>query len=128
MTDSVLYNNELDKEKKRGPIKGIESRILAPKTTNREKYMEYTEYMLLNMHALFQFYNDNRAEGRFLLYPGCQRAKEKMANMLLNGDTKYNNKRRKHIKKNHKRRKKLKVAPEKKAKAILKQSKGEKGK
>jgi hypothetical protein len=69
--------------------------------------------MLLNLNILFNFYGSQRAEGSFRLYQGRQRAKEKMVNMILNGDPKYNKKRRRHTNKNRRRWKDSKAKREK---------------
>ncbi|KAL4215160.1 hypothetical protein AB4K20DRAFT_1941871 [Rhizopus microsporus] len=62
---------------------------------------------MANIQKILDFYGYETAEGRCRCYQEVQRAREEMANILINGGKKYNKDRRKNYK-NHRRKKKEK--------------------
>ncbi|ORE10928.1 hypothetical protein BCV72DRAFT_330684 [Rhizopus microsporus var. microsporus] len=89
--------------------KKIETNILSPKTPQCAAYFVYIEYILTHVGALSAFYDYKIAKARFYLYQDRQRAAEEMVNMLVNGGTKYNKKKRKKRNREKKRSKKQKL-------------------
>ena len=67
----------------------------------------YMTYIMANIQKILDFYGYETAEGRCRCYQEVQRAREEMANILINGGKKYNKDRRKNYK-NHRRKKKEK--------------------
>ncbi|KAH8552432.1 hypothetical protein BGW37DRAFT_424235 [Umbelopsis sp. PMI_123] len=85
MTGSSERNEKLKKEKREAGLIEIEIKIPTAKIANIHQYLQYIEYVLEHMTELLSFYNPSRAEGRFRNYQGVQRAREEMANVLLDG-------------------------------------------
>lgn len=98
------------------------------KTASISKYFDYMQYLLLHMQRMFQFNRFETAENRFYLYQGTQRARQEMANILINGGRKYNKSRRKNTKKNRKKRKKRRKRKQREGRATTTQSRPEKAK
>ena len=70
---------------------------------------------------MLNFYGFNTTKDQFFLYQGRQRAPEIMANMIINGGSKYNRSKRSNKKKRKKERKKER----KKGKGIKKKRSGD---
>ncbi|KAI8891385.1 hypothetical protein K501DRAFT_265246 [Backusella circina FSU 941] len=83
MTGSLNYQRSLDEERINSNVKKIETSISTGKTANATKYEEHI-----------------KAEVRFRRFQDCQRAREEMFSILINGSKKYNKRRRRSAKLN----------------------------
>jgi hypothetical protein len=130
MVGSSQYSKKLERSKKEKGITKIEESIPSPKTSKLSCFKHYVTYILQHFATLFRFYNYSTARQRFNLYQGRQRAAQKMVNILINGDTKYNRARRKeHRKKKKKKKTKrmmIKMETKKKMETTKKKEKKEK--
>jgi hypothetical protein len=86
-------------------ISDIESNIPSCKSTSVSDYVAWTNYVLLNLKYLFDFYNfENTAEDRWQNFVSKQASIEESVNILINGGKKYaGNKRRKKPNKRRRR-------------------------
>jgi hypothetical protein len=80
------------------------------KTARLSTYLRYQAYVLLHLTRMLHFYDLSTAESRLHLYQGVQRARQEMANILINGGRKYNKAKRKNTRKNRKKRRKKRKA------------------
>ncbi|KAI7892583.1 uncharacterized protein EV154DRAFT_418291, partial [Mucor mucedo] len=80
-------------------IDQIETNIPSPKTTSHDTYILYITYILQHIDTLFNFYGFRTTNSRWCNYIASQKSIEDAVNILLNGSTKYNKKRRKTKKK-----------------------------
>jgi hypothetical protein len=86
-------------------ISDIESNIPSCKSTSVSDYVTWTNYVLLNLKYLFDFYNfENTAEDRWQNFVRKQASIEESVKILINGGKKYaGNKRRKKPNKRRRR-------------------------
>lgn len=115
MTGSTRFSRKQNKLKKDTGIESLESEIPSPKTSKSSAYSDYVKYMLLNKDSFFGFYGKDTAKTRFQLYRGVQRATDQMANILINGTSKYNRNKRS----NEKKKKKKRLRKKKKKKKVV---------
>jgi hypothetical protein len=114
MTGSQRRNQKLQSEKRATDIATIENQWPTGKTSNLDRFQLYISHLLENFESLARFYNSTRGKMAFENYQGVQRAREEMANVLINGGKKYNKTKRKKIRKNRKRRRGARGKKEKK--------------
>lgn len=69
------------------------------KTVNLLKYLTYARHMKENLQELFEFHRSEIAKNKLERYQGLQRARDKMANVLVNSGRKYNNDKKENTKK-----------------------------
>ncbi|KAG0169189.1 hypothetical protein DFQ30_003885 [Apophysomyces sp. BC1015] len=100
---SMLKTNKrskkLDEKKKAAGINIVEQEMPSSKTTDLTKYNTYVGYFLGYLEALGNFYNLSTTQSRFQGYQLRQRAREEMANILIDGGLKYGRAKRKKKKK-----------------------------
>ncbi|GAA5816932.1 hypothetical protein MFLAVUS_010467 [Mucor flavus] len=89
MTGSTRFSRKQNKLKNDTGIESLESEIPSPKTSKSSAYSDYVKYMLLDKDSFFGFYGKDTAKTRFQLYRGVQRATDQMANILINGTSKF---------------------------------------
>ncbi|KAG2203207.1 hypothetical protein INT46_008991 [Mucor plumbeus] len=111
ITGSTKYSSRLQKLKDSKGLTSIETNIPTQKTCSSILYDRFIQYIIIHKDKLFAFYGKDTAKDRFFLYQGRQRAPEIMVNMLLNGDKKYNKKKRNKTKR--KKWRKMKKAAKK---------------
>ena len=114
LTGSTVYSKKLKQMKDTAGITAIEAVTPTAKTARNTSFCRFVDHMLTNMDRLFTFYNFSTAKNRFNLYQGRQRAPEMMVNMLLDGGTKYNRKKRFKQTKNKKSKKEKRKEKKKK--------------
>lgn len=103
MIGAKARNKRLQAQKKENGIEAIESGFTA-KTTNIQRYNLYVQYLLVHETSLRQFYSQYHAHIRFPNLQGRNRAREELANIVINGGKKYNRKKRKKRAANQKKR------------------------
>ncbi|KAG2208537.1 hypothetical protein INT47_010233 [Mucor saturninus] len=106
MGGNVTRMKEQQKHKHRLGIEKIETDIPSPKTASAEQFVSYITYMSQHMNTLFDFYDFETAQVKWLNYLSSQKAIQESVNILINGGKKYNKDKRKKTRKNRKRRKK----------------------
>ncbi|KAG0163087.1 hypothetical protein DFQ29_003425, partial [Apophysomyces sp. BC1021] len=78
-------SKKLDEKKKAAGINIVEQEMPSSKTTDLTKYNTYVGYFLGYLEALGNFYNLSTTQSRFQGYQLRQRAREEMANILIDG-------------------------------------------
>lgn len=127
-TGSTAYSKRLQQMKDTAGITAIESATPTAKTARNITYCRFLDHILANMDRLFTFYGFDTAKDRFNLYQGKQRAPEMMVNLLLDGGSKYNRKKR-FKKKDGKRKEQIKKEKRKsKRKKRMRKNEKKKGK
>jgi hypothetical protein len=105
-TGSRRHERKQRKRMDKENITDLFLQIPTSKTTTLSDYLLYVTHILKNIKKMFDFNNETTAESRFHLYQGVQRAREELANIIVDGGKKYNRNKRKHTKENRKRRRK----------------------
>lgn len=107
-TGSIRHAKKEKQRMAREQMETIFLQMPSAKTVSLSKYLTYVSYLLRNLGGILQYNRHSTAESRFHLFQGTQRARQEMANILINGGKKYNKAKRKNTKKNRKMRKKRK--------------------
>ncbi|KAI7906854.1 uncharacterized protein BX663DRAFT_493998, partial [Cokeromyces recurvatus] len=80
----TLTNRRETKRMSRENMEDILLNIPTAKTAVLSNYLQYITYILLHLNRILAFNNFSTVESCFHLYQGVQRARQEMANVLIN--------------------------------------------
>ncbi|KAI7905077.1 uncharacterized protein BX663DRAFT_501639 [Cokeromyces recurvatus] len=88
LTGPIRHAKRETKRMSRENVEDILLNIPTTKTVVLSNYLQYITYILLHLNRILAFNNFSTVKSRFHLYQGVQRARQEMANVLINGGKK----------------------------------------